>query len=293
MNLSERIHVYIRLTRLDRPIGILLLLWPTLWGTWIAGSGHPPYHIVFIFLLGTVLMRSAGCVVNDYADRDFDRQVKRTRDRPLTSGEVAPREALWLASSLFVLAFMLALSLNRLTVLLSVPALLLAVSYPYTKRYLAIPQAYLGIAFGFGIPMTFAAQLESVPAVAWWLLLANIFWAIAYDTAYAMVDRDDDVRIGIHSSALFFGRYDVAAIMACYAMTLITLFAIGWSLGFGFVYYVALCCAASIATYHYTLIRRRQREACFKAFMHNTWFGATVFLGIALDQLFHLPASLP
>jgi 4-hydroxybenzoate polyprenyltransferase len=188
---------------------------------------------------------------------------------------------------------MLALSLNRLTVLLSVPALLLAVSYPYTKRYLAIPQAYLGIAFGFGIPMTFAAQLESVPAVAWWLLFANIFWAIAYDTAYAMVDRDDDVRIGIHSSALFFGRYDVAAIMACYAMTLITLFAIGWSLGFGFVYYIALCCAASIATYHYTLIRGRQREACFKAFIHNTWFGATVFLGIALDQLFHLPASLP
>ncbi|MDE2118483.1 MAG: 4-hydroxybenzoate octaprenyltransferase [Betaproteobacteria bacterium] len=283
MNLSERLGLYIKLARLNRPIGILLLLWPTLWGVWIAGNGHPRWHIVAIFTLGTILMRSAGCVINDYADRDFDKHVKRTRDRPITSGQVAPREALWLAAGLALAALLLILPLNGLTLLLSIPALFLAASYPFTKRFFAIPQAYLGIAFGFGIPMAFAAQLGKVPGVAWWLLLANVFWAIAYDTEYAMVDRDDDIRLGIHSSALFFARYDVLAVMFCYAATLLILALAGNTLHLGMAYYFGLLIAAGIAAYHYTLIRGRQREACFKAFLHNNWLGAAVFAGIALD----------
>ncbi len=288
MNFNERINLYIQLTRLNRPIGILLLLWPTLWGVWIAGNGQPAWTIVAIFVLGTVLMRSAGCAINDYADRDFDKQVKRTQDRPITSGKLPPKEALWLAAGLSLLAFMLILPLNGLTLLLSIPALFFAASYPYTKRYFAIPQAYLGIAFGFGIPMTFAAQLGSVPAIAWWLLFANVFWAIAYDTEYAMVDRDDDIHIGIHSSALFFGKYDIAAVMICYGVTLAILTVVGSMLELGTVYYIGLLCAAGISIYHYTLIRERQREACFKAFLHNNWFGAVVFIGIALDYLLRL-----
>ncbi|CAG9934203.1 4-hydroxybenzoate octaprenyltransferase [Candidatus Nitrotoga arctica] len=288
MNFNERINLYIKLTRLNRPIGVLLLLWPTLWGVWIAGNGQPAWNIVAIFVLGTVLMRSAGCAINDYADRDFDKQVKRTQDRPITSGKLASKEALWLATGLALLAFLLILPLNGLTLLLSIPALFFAASYPYTKRFFAIPQAYLGIAFGFGIPMTFAAQLGSVPAIAWWLLIANVFWAIAYDTEYAMVDRDDDIHIGIHSSALFFGKYDIAAVMICYGVTLAILSVVGSMLGLGMVYYIGLLCAAGIAIYHYTLIRKRQREACFKAFLHNNWFGAAVFIGIALDYLLHL-----
>lgn len=286
MNLSERINLYIKLARLDRPIGILLLLWPTLWGVWIAGNGHPDWHIVAIFVIGTVFMRSAGCVINDYADRDFDKHVQRTKDRPLTSGMLAPKEALWLSAGLSILALILILPLNGLTLLLSIPALFFAVSYPYTKRYFAIPQAYLGIAFGFGIPMAFAAQLAYVPNIAWWLLVANIFWAIAYDTEYAMVDRDDDIHIGIHSSALFFGKYDIAAVMTCYGATLVILAVVGSMLQMGIIYYLSLMLATGIAIYHYTLIRERRREICLKAFLHNNWFGAAVFLGIVLDFLF-------
>ena len=274
-----------QLTRLNRPIGILLLLWPTLWGVWIAGAGHPAWHILLIFVLGTVLMRSAGCAVNDYADRDFDRHVQRTRERPVTSGRISPREALWVALSLSLLAFVLILPLNNLTLLLSFPAVFLAASYPYTKRFLAIPQAYLGIAFGFGIPMAFAAQLGEVPPVAWLLLAANVFWAIAYDTEYAMVDRDDDIHLGIHSAALLFGRYDVAAVMACYAITLGLLAWAGQMAGLGWMFYAGLMGAVGIALYHYTLIKSRDRENCFKAFLHNNWFGAAVFSGIALDSL--------
>jgi len=285
MNLADRLHLYIQLTRLNRPIGILLLLWPTLWGVWIAGDGHPAWHIVFIFTLGTALMRSAGCVINDYADRDFDKHVQRTRDRPITSGRIAPGEALWLAAALALTAFLLILPLNDLTLLLSVPAVLLAASYPFTKRFFAIPQAYLGIAFGFGIPMAFAAQLGSVPPLAWLLLLANVFWAIAYDTEYAMVDRDDDARLGIHSSALLFGKYDVAAVMSCYAITLALLARAGQMAGLGWIYYAGLAAAAGIALYHYSLIKHRRREACFKAFLHNSWFGAAVFAGIAAEYL--------
>jgi 4-hydroxybenzoate polyprenyltransferase len=285
MTLAERLSLYLQLTRLNRPIGILLLLWPTLWGVWIAGKGHPAWHIVLIFALGTVLMRSAGCAINDYADRDFDRHVKRTRDRPVTSGRLAPREALWLAVILALIAFLLILPLNTLTLLLSIPAVLLAASYPFTKRFFAIPQAYLGIAFGFGIPMAFAAQLDSVPPVAWLLLLANMFWAIAYDTEYAMVDKDDDMHLGIHSSALLFGKYDVAAVMACYAITLVLLAAAGLLAGFGMAYYIGLVVAEGIAFHHYKLIKDRDRERCFAAFLHNNWFGAAIFAGIALDYL--------
>ncbi len=285
MTLAERLSLYLQLTRLNRPIGILLLLWPTLWGVWIAGAGHPAWHIVIIFVLGTVLMRSAGCAINDYADRDFDKHVQRTSERPVTSGRIAPREALWVAASLALVAFVLILPLNNLTLLLSFPAVFLAASYPFTKRFLAIPQAYLGIAFGFGIPMAFAAQLGSVPPVAWLLLIANVFWAIAYDTEYAMVDRDDDIRLGIHSSALWFGKYDVIAVMACYAITLALLDVAGHMAGLGWVYFSGLLMAGGIALYHYSLIKDREREACFKAFLHNNRFGAAVFAGLMLDYL--------
>jgi len=247
MPLTERLSLYIQLTRLNRPIGILLLLWPTLWGVWIAGNGHPAWSIVAIFTLGTVLMRSAGCAINDYADRDIDKHVKRTQQRPITSGRIAPREAVWLAAALAVASLLLILPLNTLTLLLSIPAAFLAASYPYTKRFFAIPQAYLGIAFGFGIPMAFAAQLDSVPPVAWVLLLANVFWAIAYDTEYAMVDRDDDIHLGIHSSALFFGKYDVLAVMACYVVFLTLLAVAGLMTNMGMVYFLGLIIAEVFA----------------------------------------------
>ena len=285
MNLTERLSLYIQLTRLNRPIGILLLLWPTLWALWIAGDGHPAWHIVFIFTLGTVLMRSSGCAINDYADRHIDKHVERTRERPLTSGKISERETLWVAVVLALVSFALILPLNPLTWLLAFPALFLAASYPFTKRFFAIPQAYLGIAFGFGIPMAFAATRGSVPAVAWVLLLANVFWAIAYDTEYAMVDRDDDIHLGIHSSALFFGKHDVTAVMLCYAITLVLLAVAGMMADLRPVYFIGLIAAQGISLYHYILIRDRNRDKCFKAFLHNNWFGATVFAGVVGDYL--------
>ena len=285
MNISERLRLYIQLARLHRPIGILLLLWPTLWAVWISSKGHPSWSILFIFTLGTVLMRSAGCVINDYADQDIDRHVERTKDRPLTSGKISTREALLLAATLSLLSFLLILPLNNLTLLLSVPALFLAASYPFTKRFFAIPQAYLGIAFGFGIPMAFAATLGTVPPVAWVLLLANVFWAIAYDTEYAMVDRNDDIHLGIHSSALFFGRFDVMAVMLCYGITLALLALAGLMVGSGLAYFIGLIIAEVIALHHYNLIKDRSREKCFAAFLHNNWLGATVFAGLGIDYL--------
>ncbi len=283
MNLTERLSLYIQLTRLNRPIGILLLLWPTLWGVWIAGYGRPSWHIVFIFTLGTVLMRSSGCAINDYADRHIDKHVERTRERPLTSGKVSEREALGVAIVLALISLVLILPLNHFTLLMSFPAVFLAASYPFTKRFFAIPQAYLGIAFGFGIPMAFAAQLDYVPPVAWVLLLANIFWAIAYDTEYAMVDRDDDIHLGIHSSALFFGRYDVVAVMVCYGATLTLLAIAGLMADLGMAYFFGLVVAEGIALHHYRLIKDRDRKKCFAAFLHNNWFGAAVFAGLVVD----------
>lgn len=278
-------HPYIRLLRLDKPIGILLLLWPTLWGLWFAAAGLPPIHILLIFTAGVVFMRSAGCAINDYADRDFDAHVERTRLRPLATGEVSQKEALLLAGGLALLAFLLILPLNRLVILLSFPALFLAASYPFTKRFFAIPQAYLGIAFGFGIPMAYAAVRGEVPPDAWLLLLANLFWSVAYDTEYAMVDRPDDLKIGIRTSAITLGKFDIAAIAACYAATLALLGWVGWRAGLGLAFHAGLLVAAGIAVYHLWLIRLRERTACFKAFLHNTWLGFAVFVGLALDSL--------
>jgi 4-hydroxybenzoate polyprenyltransferase len=275
--------LYARLVRLHRPIGTLLLIWPTLWALWCAARGVPPAYELIAFCLGTVLMRSAGCAINDWADRDFDRHVQRTRDRPLTAGLLRASEALWIFVGLSLLALLLVLPMNRLTWALAAVAAFLAGSYPFTKRFFALPQAYLGIAFGFGIPMAFAALQGQVPMVAWVMLVANIFWAIAYDTEYAMVDREDDLKIGIRTSAITFGRFDVLAVMLSYAAALGLLALAGVLSGAGLAWYAGLVVAAAIALYHWTLIRHRSREGCFRAFNHNTWFGAVVFGGIALD----------
>ena len=281
----NKLALYFRLVRLDKPIGTLLLLWPTLCALWLASDGRPNLVLVLIFSLGTLLMRSAGCAMNDYADQDFDRHVKRTVNRPITSGRVSGKEALAIAGLLALISFCLILPLNALTKQLSVAALIIAGTYPYFKRFFAIPQAYLGIAFGFGIPMAFAAIQDTVPAAAWVLLIGNVFWAVAYDTEYAMVDRDDDLKIGIKTSAITFGRYDVAAIMVCYAVHLLLLLWVGLQMGMGVWFLAGLVVAAGIAVYHYTLIRGRERDACFYAFRHNNWLGAAVFGGIALDYV--------
>ena len=277
--LIAKFNAYERLMRLDKPIGILLLLWPTLWALWIAGEGRPEPIFIAIFTMGTILMRSAGCVMNDIADRKYDVHVARTQARPLATGEVSVKEAVVLATLLSLIAFGLVLFLNQLTIKLSFCALFLAASYPLTKRFLAIPQAYLGIAFGFGVPMAFAALTGEIPAVAWLILLANIFWAVAYDTEYAMVDRDDDLKIGIRSSAIFCGQRDVAIIMMCYAATLVLMTAAGYIVKVQWPYYIGIAIAGAIALYHYSLIKHREKKACFKAFLHNNWFGAAIFMG--------------
>jgi 4-hydroxybenzoate polyprenyltransferase len=279
----KKLKLYFRLIRLDKPIGILLLLWPTLTALWLASDGKPDWRLVAIFCTGTVLMRSAGCAINDFADRDFDKHVRRTAERPLTSGKIAPWEAVMVAAVLALIALALILPLNPLTKQLSVAAVVVAASYPYFKRFFAIPQAYLGIAFGFGIPMAFAAVQGMVPPAAWLLLVANVFWAVAYDTEYAMVDRDDDVKIGIRTSAIAFGRYDVLAVMLCYAAALAILLAVGWQYGLRGWFIAGVLVAAGCALYHYTLIRERDHERCLAAFRHNNWLGAAVFGGIALD----------
>ncbi len=278
----QRLQLYARLVRLDKPIGSLLLLWPTLSALWLASNGHPDWRLVVIFSIGTVLMRSAGCAINDFADRDFDKHVKRTAERPLTSGRIAAWEAVAVAAALAVISFLLILPLNLLTWQLSVAAVIIAGTYPYFKRFFALPQAYLGIAFGFGIPMAYAAVLDTVPVEAWVLLVANIFWALAYDTEYAMVDRDDDLLIGIRTSAITFGRFDVLAVMICYAISLAMITAVGLSRGLGLPFIIGMLVAAGIAVYHWILIRGRDRMRCFAAFRHNNWLGAAVFIGIAL-----------
>ena len=279
-----RLNAYEKLVRLDRPIGILLLLWPTLWGLWLAARGVPSLAILWLFVLGTIVMRSAGCALNDYADRRFDAQVERTRERPLATGAIQPWEALLVAALLAAGAFGIVLRMNTLTIKLSFVALAVAAIYPFLKRFFWMPQAWLGIAFGFGIPMAFAALTGEVPALAWALLAANVFWTIAYDTEYAMVDREDDMRLGLRTSAIVFGRHDVAGVMVCYVLFLATMAAIGAWQRYGPAYYLGLAAAAAIAWYHYRLIRTRTREGCFKAFLHNNWMGAAVFAGIVLDR---------
>ena len=269
--------------RLDKPIGILLLLWPTLWALWLASRGIPDWIVLLIFVTGAVLMRSAGCVMNDIADRKFDGLVERTKNRPLATHEVSVKEAYLLAAGLCLLAFGLVLLFNKTTILLSFAALFLAATYPFTKRFLAIPQAYLGVAFGFGIPMAFAAVNDYIPTLAWVLLVANVFWAIAYDTEYAMVDRDDDLKIGIKSSAIFFGKYDVIAVMACYAAMLGLLVYVGQFMGYGKYYYIGLGAALALVCGQYVLIKDRNRVDCFKAFLHNNWIGLVIFIGLAIE----------
>ena len=279
--IAKRLDAYERLIRLDKPIGALLLLWPTLWAVWLASEGHPRLDIALIFIAGTFLMRSAGCAVNDYADRDFDPHVERTRLRPLAAREIPPREALAVGALLAATAFVLVLFLNTFALLLSFVALGVAISYPFTKRFFALPQLYLGVAFGFGIPMAYAAIQDALPVESWLLLAANIFYSFAYDTEYAMVDRDDDARIGIHTSALMLGRFDVAAVMASYAAMLVLLVLLGAMLRLAWPYYLGLVAAAGMALHHWTLIRTRSREGCFRAFRHNNWLGAAIFVGIA------------
>lgn len=278
--MQQRLWLYGRLIRIDKPIGILLLLWPTLWAVFAASDGWPSLKVLAIFILGTILMRSAGCAMNDYFDRDIDLHVKRTEQRVLTAGLIRPGEALGVAAVLGLLSLALVWPLNRLTLQLALVAALLAVTYPLFKRFFAIPQAYLGIAFGFGIPMGFAAVLEAVPPVAWLMLLANVFWAIAYDTEYAMVDRDDDLRLGLKTSAITFGRYDVFFVAVSYVLTFVLLGVAGWLLGYGWPYGLGLFAGAALAVLHLYWIRQRQREACFRAFLHNTWIGFAIFCGI-------------
>jgi 4-hydroxybenzoate polyprenyltransferase len=280
----ERIDAYEKLMRLDRPIGILLLLWPTLWALWLASRGVPHPVVLMLFVVGTILMRSAGCALNDFADRKFDSQVERTRDRPLAAGLIRPWEALAVAAACALAAFAIVLQFNSLTIRLSFAALAIAAIYPFLKRFFWMPQAWLGIAFGFGIPMAYAAQLNTLPKVAWALLAANIFWTVAYDTEYAMVDRGDDAKLGLKTSALLFGRRDVAAVMACYALFIATMAAIGVWQHYGVFYFAGLAVAAAIAALHYRWIRERSREGCFKAFLGNNWIGAAVFVGIVLDN---------
>ena len=282
---TTRLTLYFKLVRLDKPIGILLLLWPTLSALWIASDGQPSWQHLVIFCLGTTLMRSAGCAINDYADRDFDKHVQRTAERPLTSGKIKSWEAVMVAVVLALLSFALILPLNALTKQLSVVAVIVAGSYPYFKRFFAIPQAYLGIAFGFGIPMAFATVNDVIPTQAWWLLVANVFWAIAYDTEYAMVDREDDLKIGIKTSAITFGNWDVLAIMLSYLISLLLILTCGLQFGLSWPFIIGVVLAGLIAIYHYSLIKERDRAKCFAAFRHNNWLGAAVFSGIVIDYL--------
>ena len=317
MTVVSRLHDYARLMRLHRPIGTLLLGWPTLWALWLAGQGRPDPRIFVVFVLGVLLMRSAGCVINDYADRHFDPHVERTRDRPIAAGRVSPREALvlfsmlchqrlrrppfrsaWrsagrvsprealvLFSMLCLVAFALVLTLNRLTILLSFVGVFLAATYPFLKRYTHLPQFYLGVAFGWGIPMAFAALTGGVPVAGWILLAANVCWAVAYDTAYAMVDREDDLKVGVKSTAILFGKYDRLMVFVFHALTLILLGLTGAQAGLGLRYYAGLAVALGLALYQQRLLRDRSREGSFRAFLNNNWFGAAVFAGLALNYM--------
>ena len=269
--------------RLNKPIGIFLLLWPTLWALLVAGEGQPDPKIVLIFILGVIVMRSAGCVINDYADRDLDRHVSRTQNRPLTAGRLGATDAILLFLLLCVVALYLVLQLNRLTLLLSVAGVLLAASYPFMKRVTHLPQVYLGAAFGWAVPMAFAAQINSVPPIAWLMFTATVLWATAYDTMYAMVDREDDLALGVKSTAILFGESDRRIIGVIQLMLLVCLLMIGHQAGLGPYYYAGVLAAGGLAVYQQYLIRYRDREGCFRAFLNNNWFGAAVFAGMLLD----------
>lgn len=281
----ERLYQYVVLMRLNRPIGSLLLLWPTLWALWIAGHGRPDWVVLLVFVLGVVIMRSAGCVINDYADRNLDPHVERTRERPIAAGHVAPGEAVALFVVLCLVAFSLVLLMNWLTISLSLGALVLAAAYPFSKRYTYLPQVVLGAAFGWAIPMAFAAQTGSVPQIAWLLFTANVLWATAYDTMYAMVDRDDDLRVGAKSTAILFGDMDRIIVAIIQALVLFALVLVGRKLGLSLYFYAGLAIAAALGGYQQYLIRGRERQACFKAFLNNNWFGAAVFGGLVLHYL--------
>jgi 4-hydroxybenzoate polyprenyltransferase len=279
----SRLSLYLDLIRWDRPAGTYLLLWPTLSALWIAAQGFPGWHLLAVFVFGTFLMRSAGCAVNDVADRDFDKHVKRTAQRPVTSGAIGVKAALLFGAALALVAFGLVLTTNAPTIAWSFAALAVSIFYPFTKRFFSMPQAVLGVAFSFGIPMAFSAVQGSVPALAWGLLVGNLFWVLAYDTEYAMVDRDDDLKIGIRTSAITLGRFDVAGVMLFYAAFVAIWAAIGLTLGMGPAYFAGLAVAAGLAGWHYTLIRTRTRDGCFKAFRLNHWLGFVVFAGVMID----------
>ncbi len=283
--LQNKLLTYASLTRLDRPIGIWLLLWPTLWALWIAAEGRPHPWIVIVFVLGVILMRSAGCAMNDFADRDFDGHVRRTATRPIPSGRVSGREALLLTGALMLLALGLVLTLDQLTIMLAVVAALLALVYPIMKRYTYLPQVHLGLAFGWAIPMAFAAQAEALPPVAWLLLIANILWAVAYDTMYAMVDRDDDIRIGVKSTAILFGSEDRLIVGIIQLLFFAVLLIIGIKIELGGMYYVGVAAAAGFAVYQQYLIKDREPAQCFAAFLNNHWLGAAVFMGLLSHYL--------
>ena len=276
---------YLLLMRLHRPIGILLLLWPTLWALWIAGQGHPDLKVLIIFILGVVVMRSAGCVINDIADRNFDGHVERTKNRPLVTGQVSLREAVILFLLLCIVALLLVLQLNVFTIKLSFIGLALAIIYPFTKRYIYWPQFVLGLAFAWGVPMAFAAQLNTIPVIAWWVFLAAVLWPIAYDTMYAMADREDDKLIGIKSTALLFGQYDRLIIGFIQVLVLLLLLFIGWQLKLNFIYFISLLIALILVGYQQFLIKNREPKQCFRAFLNNNWFGLVVFLGFFISQL--------
>nr|WP_307772807.1 4-hydroxybenzoate octaprenyltransferase [Aeromonas hydrophila] len=282
---KERGLAYVQLARIDKPIGTLLLLWPTLWALWLAADGLPDLWTLLVFVVGVFLMRSAGCVINDYADRNFDGHVKRTAGRPLPMGKVKPREVLALFAVLALISFALVLTMNPLTIGLSFAALLLAVCYPFMKRYIPIPQLVLGMAFSWSIPMAYAAQANALPAVAWLVFLANLLWTIAYDTQYAMVDRDDDLKLGLKSSAILFGRQDKRIIGALQLLTLLILLLVGQLSELGSSYYWSLLAAAALFVYQQRLIRERQREACFQAFLNNNYVGALIFAGVVINYL--------
>ena len=280
---ADRLALYLDLIRWSRPAGWLLLLWPTLTALWLAANGFPGLHLLAVFTLGTILMRSAGCCINDVADRDFDRHVKRTAQRPVTSGAVSVKEALAVGAALALVAFALVLTTNALAIAWSFGALAVTLVYPYAKRFVSMPQAVLGVAFSFGIPMAFAATRGEIPLLAWGLLLGNLFWVLAYDTEYAMVDRDDDLKIGMKTSAITLGRWDVAAIMAFYAVYLAVWTWLGLQAGLGALFLAGIAVAAAQALWHWTLIRDRTRDGCFRAFRENHWVGAAVFAGALLD----------